>query len=155
AKAVASLDAQSAIIDGEIVVEDEDGLSDFSLLQDALKHSKQNFVYYVFDLMYLNGASLMEKPLVERKAALEKLVGRDSGGIVRYSDHFEVTGSEMYEHACQHNLEGLISKLRNAPYRSGRSDDWIKSKCGQNQEFAIVGYKDSTHLSNAVGALVL
>jgi len=155
ANAVAALNAQSAIIDGEIVVEDAHGLSDFSLLQDALKRGQQNFVYYVFDLMYLNGASLMEEPLTERKAALEKLVGRDGNGVIRYSDHFEVTGSQMYQHACRHNLEGLISKLRNAPYRPGRSDDWIKSKCGQNQEFVIVGYKDSTHLKNAIGALVL
>ena len=156
ANAVAKLDADSALIDGEIVVEDENGVSDFSALQDALKHNKTNFVYYVFDLMHLNGASLTEKPLTERKAALEQLLkGADRNGIVRYSEHFEVSGSEMLEHACKHNLEGVISKLRDAPYRSGRSDAWIKSKCGQNQEFVIVGYKDASHLKGAIGALVL
>jgi len=83
------------------------------------------------------------------------LGGADPEGVLRYSDHFDVAGSEMYAHACQLNLEGLISKLRDAPYRSERSDAWIKSKCRQNQEFVIVGYKDATHLRGAIGALVL
>jgi bifunctional non-homologous end joining protein LigD len=155
ADAVAELEAESAIIDGEIVVE-KDGRSDFSSLQDALKHGKQNFIYYVFDLMYLNATSLTEASLIERKAALKQLFpdeGRD--GIIRYSDHFELTGSQMYAHACELGLEGLVSKLRDAPYRAGRSDAWIKSKCGRNQEFVIVGYKDATSLKGAIGALVL
>ena len=61
----------------------------------------------------------------------------------------------MLEHACAHKLEGLISKRRDAPYRSGRNENWVKSKCGQNQEFVIVGYKDASHLKGAIGALVL
>ena len=61
----------------------------------------------------------------------------------------------MLAHACDLNLEGIISKRRDAPYQSGRNDNWIKSKCGQNQEFVIVGYKDATHLKGAIGALVL
>jgi bifunctional non-homologous end joining protein LigD len=156
ANALAQLDVEDAIIDGEIVVLAEGGVSDFSALQDALKHGKKNFVYYAFDLMHLDGESLIDRPLTERKAALKKLLaGEDDNGVVRYSDHFEVAGSEMYQHACKLQLEGLISKLRDAPYRSGRSDAWIKSKCGQNQEFVVVGYKDSTHLRGAIGALVL
>lgn len=156
ANAVAQLDADSALIDGEIVVEDENNVSDFSALQDALKSGKSNFIYYVFDLMHLDGADLTAKPLIDRKAALEELLkGADPNGVVRYSQHFEVSGSEMYEHACKMHLEGLISKLRDGPYRSGRSEAWIKSKCGQNQEFVIVGYKDASHLKGAIGALVL
>lgn len=155
ADAVAELDADTALIDGEIVIE-QDGVSNFSSLQDALKTSKTNFLYYVFDLLHLDGVDLTAKPLLERKAALEKLVksaGRDS--IVRYSDHFEISGSEMLAHACKLNLEGVISKRRDAPSRSGRSDDWIKSKCHANQEFVVVGYKDASHLKGAIGALVL
>jgi bifunctional non-homologous end joining protein LigD len=156
ANAVALLDAETALIDGEIVVEGGNGVSDFSALQDALKHGKTNFRYYVFDLMHLDGVDLTARPLVERKAMLEKLFEKtDPNGVVRYSEHFEISGSEMLVHACKMNLEGIISKRRDAPYRSGRSDAWIKSKCGQNQEFVIVGYKDSTHLKGAVGALVL
>jgi len=154
--AVTQLDADTALIDGEIVVEDENGVSDFSALQDALKSGKSNFAYYVFDLMHLNGGDLTVKPLTERKAALEQLLaGTDPNGIVRYSQHFEVGGSDMYEQACKMHLEGLISKLRDAPYRPGRSEAWLKSKCGRNQEFVIVGYKDASHLKGAIGALVL
>jgi bifunctional non-homologous end joining protein LigD len=155
ANAVAQLNAWSALIDGEIVVEAND-VSDFSALQDALKHGKSNFVYYVFDLLYLDGVDLRARSLIERKAALEQLLrGTDRNAVVRYSEHFEIGGSEMLVHACQANLEGIISKRRGAPYRSGRSEDWIKSKCGQNQEFVIVGYKDASHLKGAIGALVL
>ena len=156
AAAVAKLDAESAIIDGEIVVLNQNGLSDFSALQEELKHGKAKFVYYVFDLMYLDGASLIDARLVERKAALEQLLAKgDRNGTLRLSEHFAIPGSQMYAHACELHLEGLISKRRDAPYRSGRSDDWIKSKCGQNQEFVIVGYKDASHLKRAIGALVL
>jgi len=156
ARAVAQLDADAALIDGEIVVQDEGGVSDFSALQDALKHGKKNFVYYVFDLLHLDGADLRGKPLVARKAALERLLkGTDRDGIVRYSEHFEESGTKMLEHACKLNLEGVISKLRDAPYRSGRNENWIKSKCGLNQEFVVVGYKDASHLRGAIGALIL
>jgi bifunctional non-homologous end joining protein LigD len=75
--------------------------------------------------------------------------------MLRYSDHFEDDGAVVLRHACNMALEGVVSKRRDAPYRSGRSEAWIKSKCGQNQEFVILGYKDSSHLKGAVGALVL
>ncbi|MEA2930035.1 MAG: bifunctional non-ous end joining protein LigD, partial [Hyphomicrobiales bacterium] len=156
ASALAELDAQSALIDGEIVVVDDESISNFSALQDALKTGKSNFIYYVFDLLHLDGADLTGKPLVERKAALAKLLrGHDRDGVVRLSDHFEVSGSEMYGHACKLGLEGLISKRRDGAYRSGRSESWIKSKCHKGQEFVVAGYKDSTHLKGAIGALVL
>jgi bifunctional non-homologous end joining protein LigD len=149
------LGADTRSIDGEVVVE-ENGVSDFSALQDALKHDKANFVYYAFDLLHLDGADLTGEPLLARKAALKRLLeDSDPDGIVRYSDHFEISGAEMLAHACQLDLEGVISKRRDAPYRSGRSDDWIKSKCQQNQEFVILGYKDASHLKGAIGALVL
>jgi bifunctional non-homologous end joining protein LigD len=157
ANAVVTLDAASALIDGEIVVETDGGISDFSALQDALKRGKTDrFVYYVFDLLHLDGADLAAQPQVERKAALAALLaGTDRDGTLRYSDHFETDGAVVLRHACDMALEGVVSKRRDAPYRSGRSEAWIKSKCGQNQEFVIVGYKDSSHLKGAVGALVL
>ncbi len=155
AKAVAQLDADTALIDGEVVVE-LNGVSDFSALQDALKNNKNNFVYYVFDLLHLDGVDLTGEPLLARKAALQELLkNADRDGVIRYSDHFEISGAEMLEHARQLNLEGVISKRRDAPYRSGRSDDWLKSKCHQSQEFVVVGYKDAAHLKGAIGALVL
>jgi bifunctional non-homologous end joining protein LigD len=155
ADALAKLPTDSALIDGEVVVE-EQGLSNFSALQDALKTGKANFIYYVFDLLYLDGEDLREESLLHRKEKLADLLKKtDPNGIVRYSDHFEISGSDMLAHACDMNLEGVISKRRDAPYRSGRSDDWIKSKCHAEQELIIVGYKDSTHLKGAIGALVL
>jgi bifunctional non-homologous end joining protein LigD len=156
ANALAKLDAETAVIDGEIVVE-KDGVSDFSSLQDALKHKKvDRFVYYVFDLLQLDGKSLLDKPLVARKAALAKLLdGTDRNGVIRLSVHFEASGAEMMEHARKLGLEGLISKRRDAPYRPGRHDDWVKSKVGANQEFVIVGYKDASSIKGAIGALVL
>jgi bifunctional non-homologous end joining protein LigD len=155
AKALAQLNT-TALIDGEIVVEDN-GVSDFSTLQADLSAKRSDrFVYYVFDLLHLDGVDLTDTALIERKAALKRLLeGTDRNGILRYSEHFEEDGAAMLRHACDLNLEGVVSKLRDAPYRSGRSDAWVKSKCGQEQEFVIVGYKDATHLKGAIGALVL
>jgi bifunctional non-homologous end joining protein LigD len=153
ADALADLPADTALIDGEVVVE-KNGVSDFSALQDALKNKKDSFVYYVFDLLHLDGSDLTGEPLTERKAALKELTNRADDNI-RYSHHFAIPGSEMMQHASKLGLEGVISKRRDAPYRSGRSDDWIKAKVHANQEFVIVGYKDSTHLKGAIGALVL
>jgi bifunctional non-homologous end joining protein LigD len=156
ADALKKLPADSALIDGEVVVEDETGNSNFSALQDALKTGKATFVYYAFDLMHLDGKDLTGAPLIERKAALEDLLkGTEANGIIRFSPHFEVSGSEMYAHACKLNLEGLLSKLRDAPYRGGRSEDWLKSKCSRAQELVVIGYKDASHIKGAIGALVL
>jgi bifunctional non-homologous end joining protein LigD len=155
ANAVAKLDADTALIDGEVVVE-EHGVSNFSALQDALKTGKKNFLYYVFDLMHLNGVDLTTRPLTDRKAVLAALLeGIDRNGIVRLSEHHAITGSAMLSHAGALKQEGIVSKLKDAPYRPGRSDDWLKTKCQNSQELVIVGYKDSTHLKSAIGALVL
>ena len=155
ADALSRLPADTALIDGEVVVE-KNGVSDFSSLQDALKNKKDSFVYYAFDLLHLDGTNLRDEPLTERKAALKQLLKNASdNSIIRYSDHFAIPGSEMMQHARELQIEGVISKRHDAPYRSGRSDDWIKAKVHAEQEFAIVGYKDATHLKGAIGALVL
>ena len=153
--ALIDLGADTALIDGEVVVEDH-GISNFSSLQDALKTGKKNFIYYLFDLMHLNGVDLTSRPLSERKALLAALLkATDPNGLVRLSEHYAIPGSEMLSHARALKQEGIVSKLKNAPYRSGRSEDWLKTKCQQNQELVIVGYKDATHLKGAIGALVL
>jgi bifunctional non-homologous end joining protein LigD len=155
ANAVARLDVANALIDGEVVVED-DGVSNFSSLQDTLKTGKKSFVYYVFDLLFLNGADLTGRPLTERKQELAALLRRtDRRGIVRLSEHYAISGSEMLNHARVLKQEGIISKLKHAPYRSGRGDDWLKTKCQRSQELVVAGYKDATHLKGAIGALVL
>jgi bifunctional non-homologous end joining protein LigD len=157
ADAVAALKADTALIDGEVVSEDERGISSFSLLQTDLKDDKSDrFRYCVFDLLYLDGRDLRDEPLIMRKAALERLVrsaGNDSR--IRYTEHFDEDGKVILKHACGMDLEGVVSKLREAPYRSGRSENFIKSKCHNAQEFVIVGFSPSTAEPNAVGALTV
>jgi bifunctional non-homologous end joining protein LigD len=157
APVVAGLDAEGALIDGEIVAVNAQGQSDFSELQADLKAGRTDrLVYYVFDLLYLDGVDLRRRPLVERKAALERLLeGVPPDGVVRYSAHLEEPGSTVFRQACRMTLEGIISKRRDAPYRSGRTGDWIKTKCADRQEFVIGGYSPSTAAPRAVGALAM
>jgi bifunctional non-homologous end joining protein LigD len=155
AAAVAKLPAQQALIDGEIVVEDARGISNFSELQAALKAGeRERFVYYVFDLLHLDGRNLAALPLIERKAALSRLVGKKPGPI-RYSEHFTTDGAEVLQRACDMALEGIVSKRGDVPYRSGRSDAFIKTKCANAQELVVGGYSPSSVLPHAIGALVV
>jgi len=157
AEAVAALPAETALLDGEVVVEDERGISNFSLLQTDLKDGRTDrFAYYVFDLLYLDGRDLTAEPLVARKAALARLLkGKAGGGVIRYTDDFAEAGPLILRHACEMGLEGIVSKRRDAPYRSGRTDNFVKSKCHGRQEFIVVGYAPSTALPNAIGALTV
>jgi bifunctional non-homologous end joining protein LigD len=156
AAAVGTLPARSALIDGEVVVEDGHGVSSFSGLQAALKAGEQNaFIYYAFDLLHRDGRDLAGLPLVERKAELARLLGKDQRGTIRMSEHFEESGAVVLRHACAMGLEGIVSKLRDAPYCSGRCAAFIKAKCAHAQEFVVGGYSPSTALANAVGALVV
>jgi bifunctional non-homologous end joining protein LigD len=155
AAAVARLPARTALIDGEVVIEGEGGISSFSGLQAALKAGeRERFVYYVFDLLHLDGRDLTRLPLIERKAELARLVGSARNGAIKYSEHFEEPGPSMLRHARQLGLEGIVSKRGDAPYRSGRSDSFIKTKCENAQEFVVGGYSPSTVSPRAIGALV-
>ena len=156
AEAVAALPAETALLDGEVVVEDERGISNFSLLQTDLKDGRSDrFAYYVFDLLYLDGRDLTAEPLVARKAALARLLKGKGGGVIRYTDDFAEAGPLILRHACEMGLEGIVSKRRAAPYRSGRTDNFVKSKCHGRQEFIVAGYTPSTALPNAIGALTV
>lgn len=153
--ALQALPVGTALIDGELVVETESGASDFSALQADLSKGRSNrFAFYVFDLLYLDGYDLRTLPLIRRKELLERLVGAEKR-IIRYSAHFDENGSLVMQHACRLSLEGVVSKRRDAPYRSGRGKDWIKSKCSARQEFVIAGYVPSTTSQKAIGSLVL
>jgi bifunctional non-homologous end joining protein LigD len=159
AEALAALPVKDAMIDGELVVENASGSSDFSALQaDLSEGRKDRFVFYVFDLPYLDGYDLTGLPLVERKAMLRELVKGSldkKGGLLRYSEHFDDKGALVLEHACRLSLEGIVSKLGDAPYRTGRGRDWLKSKCSARQEFVVGGYVPSTSSVNAIGSLVM
>jgi bifunctional non-homologous end joining protein LigD len=157
ADAVAKLPVGSALLDGEVVVEGEDGISSFSLLQQDLKAERHDrVVFYVFDLMYLEGADLKSLPLAARKDALAKLLKRQPArGPLRLSESLTEPGTTLLRHACKMGLEGIVSKVADAPYRSGRSHDWVKTKCSDRQEFVVAGVVPSTADAHAVGALVL
>jgi bifunctional non-homologous end joining protein LigD len=155
--AVAALPAATALLDGELVVEDDKGVSSFSMLQTDLKDDRgDRFVYWVFDLLYLDGRDLTKEPLLERKAALQRLLrGKSRTGPIRYAEHFDEDGSVIFKHACDMDLEGIVSKRREAPYRSGRSENFVKTKCHNAQEFVVAGFSPSTAMPKAVGALTV
>jgi bifunctional non-homologous end joining protein LigD len=157
ARAVAALPAKTALIDGEIVIEDEHGISSFSGLQAALKAGeRERFVYFVFDLLHLDGRDLTRLPLIERKRALEDLLRRAKRtGPIRYSEHFEGDGEQVLARACELHLEGIVSKRADAAYSPGWSENFIKTKCANAQEFVVGGYVPSTVLPRAIGSLVL
>ncbi len=155
AAAVAKLPARTALLDGEVVVEDDKGISSFSLLQIALKEGRSDrFVYWVFDIFHRDGVDLTGRPLLERKAVLRELL-RGASGPVRYTEHFDEDGPRLFKHACEMGLEGVISKRRDAPYTSGRTENLIKSKCHDEQEFVVVGFTPSTAMPSAIGALTV
>jgi bifunctional non-homologous end joining protein LigD len=131
------ISAGSAIIDGEIVVPAADGTTDFSVLQNELKGQSTKIVMVAFDLLYLNGRDLRKLPLVQRKALLKKLI--DKTGI-QFSESFEVDGREMLQHACKTGLEGIVSKVSDSNYLSGRSNDWVKVTCAQRETLPIAGF---------------
>ena len=157
AKALAKLAIETAVIDGELVVEGPDGVSSFSLLQEALKdNAHDTMAFYAFDLLHLDGEDLRKDPLEQRKDALAKLLKKaPKHGPVRLSESIDGKGTELHANACRLGLEGIISKLRDAPYRSGRGNDWLKTKCSDRQELVVGGYLPSTADARSIGALSL
>jgi bifunctional non-homologous end joining protein LigD len=156
ANALLALRLSSALIDGEIVVEDEGGKTSLGYLQADLSEGRQDRMrYYAFDLLYCEGFDLREATLLDRKALLEQiLVGAPAS--IRFSEHLaEHDGPTILEHTCRLGLEGIVSKRGDLPYRGGRGDHWLKSKCMLRQEFVIVGYIPSTAAPGTVGALLL
>jgi bifunctional non-homologous end joining protein LigD len=129
--------AGSAIIDGEVVAPAADGSTDFSVLQNELKGESSKIVLVAFDLLYLNGYDLRKLPLIERKAHLKKLI---AGTDLQFSESFEVDGREMYRHACKVGLEGVVSKVRDSAYSSGRGNNWVKKTCAQRETLVIAGF---------------
>ncbi|WP_296578525.1 DNA ligase D [Phreatobacter sp.] len=154
--ALEELSCDSAVIDGEIVVLDDSGISAFTDLQAALSDGRhEGMVYYAFDLLQLDGRDLTSEPLVARKDRLAHVLDGLKTGPLRLSEHFEDPGEVMLDHACRMGLEGVISKRLDAPYLSGRRGSWIKSKCTHAQEFVIVGYLPSNAGRDRIGSLVV
>jgi bifunctional non-homologous end joining protein LigD len=154
-KALEGLPAMTALLDGEVVVESESGAPSFADLQADLSAGRSDrFRYYLFDLLHLDGIDLTGAPLLERKTALAQLLAGHNGTLT-YSEHFEGRGATVYEHACRLGLEGIVSKLKTGTYRSGRAKSWVKTKCSEAHELAVIGYLPSTTQRRAIGSLVL
>ncbi|NBO17747.1 MAG: DNA ligase D [Proteobacteria bacterium] len=156
ARALESLNIESAILDGEIVALDEKGHSNFKALQLALSEGRDDLQYYAFDLLHLNGEDMEKRPLLERKARLEKLLRAKSlNGRVLYSEHVAHGQGALLQRMCALELEGIISKRADAPYRHGRGTVWLKTKCHKRQEFVIGGFTQPTHAERGIGALLI
>jgi bifunctional non-homologous end joining protein LigD len=156
AEALAALGLESAWLDGEMVVANEQGVPDFQALQNAFDAgSSGKIAYYLFDLPYLNGMDLRKVPVEERRAALAAVLGPNENPLLRFSDAFEETPEALLNSACQMQMEGLIGKRQGSVYVSRRSGDWIKLKCKNRQEFVVVGFSDPKGARNAFGALLL
>ncbi len=139
---VARVPAGTLVIDGEIISAGAEGRPSFSALQDDLKRGRHDrFVYYAFDLMYLDGFDVRAAPLVERKRVLAALLSEAETTVPRtlYSEHF-ADGADLFARASAMGLEGIVSKRADAPYRSGRTERWLKVKCLKRERFVVVGF---------------
>lgn len=160
AAAIAALPLHDAVLDGEAVVLDATGRASFSALQAALgtggrgpgKREAAEAVLYAFDLLFLDGHDLRDWTLENRRDALASVVG-EAGGAILLSQTFDVTGADLFAAAADNGLEGIVSKRRDLPYRSGRRDDWLKTKCVQDDTFVVIGYQPSAVNKEVLGAV--
>jgi len=143
----------TVVFDGEIAVLDESGVPRFDLLQNYRTAHRGHLVYYVFDLLFLNGRDLRNRSLVQRKEALRRIV--NGSEIVRYVEHVDGTGKEFFDLARDRGLEGIVAKKKSAAYFSGkRVDHWLKIKCRRVEEVIICGFTESRVNQNTLGALL-
>ena len=153
AKALAALPADTAYLDGELCGVLPDGRTAFNLIQNALEHGDASLIFFAFDLLFLDGESLMALPLVDRKKRLEALLADAPPGL-RYHDHQIDHGPLFHKLACEHNLEGIVSKRITGRYEADRRS-WLKTKCLNREEFVVVGYSDPEGSRHRIGALLL
>ncbi|MDW9413989.1 DNA ligase D [Sinorhizobium meliloti] len=141
ATAAEALAGYDVVMDGEVTVFGNTGLPDFQALRRELaKRSSPHLTFQAFDLLYLDGYDLRRVPLIERKRVLRELIG-DAAGTIAYVDYLELEeGEPVYLHACKMGLEGIVSKRKDAPYRSGRQEIWTKTKCTKRDAFPIVAF---------------
>ncbi|MBX5189330.1 ATP-dependent DNA ligase [Rhizobium sp. NZLR3b] len=154
------LPVSTAILDGEAVVLDAQGRSDFGMLQQSLggrggKITSRDAILMTFDLLYFDGHDLTGTELSARRHLLEGLVPPGGEDAIRLSEEIDADGETLLRIACEHDLEGIIAKDRNSPYRSGRGGDWLKIKCVQSDGFAIIGYEKSSASFGGIGRLLL
>lgn len=153
--AVVALPCRQAWLDGELVALRADGHADFQTLQQTLADGcGERCLYYAFDVLFLDGEDLRAEPLEARKRRLRALL-EDADATLRYCDHVVGSGERVFAEACRLGAEGVLSKRRDRPYRSGRHGDWLKLKCRLTQELVIVGYTRPGGARTGFGALLL
>src|SRR6202045_3348743 len=153
--AVASLPARQAYLDGELCGVLPDGTTSFSLVQNASDTGNSGaLVFFLFDLLHLNGESLAPRPVTERKERLRALLS-NAGSPLHFSDHQIGRGRAFYDHACTLKVEGIVSKRIDAPYAPGNRGLWLKVKCLNREEFVVVGWTDPEGSRPWLGALLL
>jgi len=160
AEEAAKIPIESAFLDGEVVVIDENGRTDFQALQNILQGvSGGKLVYFVFDIPFCAGYDVTQTPLIKRKELLlKKLLSlMPSGGESRilYSDHIPGQGESVFQSACKLGLEGIVSKRIDGSYENGRTRSWLKVKCFLRQEFVIGGFTNPAGSRTGFGALLL
>ena len=149
-RAATNLRCKSAIIDGEAIVQDEHGASDFESLQSAIRVQPYSVILYAFDVLPLDGKDLRQETLSQRRAVLKNLIGDDAHSRIQFSDEFDGEGDDLFTACAERALEGIVSKHSLAPYRSGRSRTWLKTKCFTESTFVVVG----TDRDRKTGALM-
>ena len=159
AEAARKLGVGTAILDGEAVVLDKEGRSDFGALQRSLggrggKRASTESVFFAFDLLYFDGHNLTGAELSVRRHLLEDFLD-GAIGAVQLSEEVHGDGEALLANACSMGLEGIVAKHRDRPYRSGRTGDWLKIKCVQSESFMIIGYEQSAVARGGIGSLLL
>lgn len=144
---------ESVILDGEVVVVDAKGRSDFQLMQNY-QAGAGTLCYYVFDMLYKDGTDLRDLPLTERKALLKKYIAQLDSPLVLFSDHVVKEGKRFFKAAEKEKLEGIIGKKINSDYQSRRSRDWVKIKTSLRQEVVICGFTEPRGSRKKFGALI-
>lgn len=155
AAALRKLPVRQAYLDGELCGLRTDGVTSFALIQNAAdRRGGADLVYFVFDLLYLDGRNLMPLPLADRKNGLAALLERREDAV-RFSEHQVGQGPKFHRHACELGLEGIVSKRLDAPYSPGDRGLWVKTKCLNREEFVVIGWTDPEGSRPFIGALLL
>jgi bifunctional non-homologous end joining protein LigD len=146
---------RAMVLDGEMVITDKSGKTDFHALQNYMRNPKdKNLTYIIFDLLALDGVDFRKHPLIHRKEILKDLM-KDAPPNLYYSRYVRGNGKECFAAACDANMEGIVGKKADSTYSGARNGDWIKIKCDKRQEFVIGGYSLSDKKTSGVSSLLL
>jgi bifunctional non-homologous end joining protein LigD len=155
AAAATSIQADSALLDGEIVALDDKGNTGFSALQQAISEGGRGLTLFLFDALEIDGEKVAALPNIERKQRLASLLGDGIPPFILYADHIVGKGEQLFEAMCKAGQEGIISKRADAPYRGTRTKSWLKVKCTLRQEFVLIGWSESDKKGRGFRSLLL